>query len=252
MRYFLETVETIGRGVGFNYYDKTHLLWLMIFMIFTIGSCYFYKKSKDIIRKRIRIFFATSIILDEVFKIIMLLIGGNYSVEYLPLHLCSINIFIIAYHVYKPSKTLDNYLYSVCIPAALCALLFPTWIELPVINFMHLHSFTIHILLAAYPIMLVAGGDICPDRRLIPKSILFTVIFAIPIYIFNLIFDTNFMFLMYAEPGNPLYWFGENLGNHLLGIPVIYGVVLILMYFPFYIKERKFKKSKENQISEAV
>lgn len=239
MRYFLDTVETIKEGEGFSYFGLTHFLWIITFIIFAGICCYIYKRNNKERQLKIRKIMASLIILDEIFKTVMLFIGGNYDFQYLPLHLCSINIFIIAYHVYKPSKMLDNYLYSVCVPGALAALLFPAWVELPLGNFMHIHSFTIHILLATYPIMLVAAKDIVPEVREIPKSIIFTVAMAIPIYFVNLLLDTNFMFLMYAELGNPLYWFGENFGNHILGVPVIYSVVLLVMYFPFYIKKKK-------------
>lgn len=238
MNYFLDTVETIEEGVGFNYFGKIHLLWISFFIVFAVTCCYIYKSSDAEKRSKLRKFIALLIIGDEIFKMVMLSIGGNYNLSYLPLHLCSINIFIIAYHVYRPSKMLDNFLYSICFPAALAALLAPTWIELPLGNFMHLHSFTIHILLATYPLMLVYGKDINPDIREIPKCIIFIVVMAVPIYFINLLLDTNFMFLMYAEPGNPLYWFGENLGFHLLGVPVIEGIILLIMYSPFYIKKK--------------
>lgn len=239
MEYFLDTVETIEEGVGFSYFGPTHLLWLVFFIIFAGICCYVYRTSDAKRRYKLRKTIALLIVSDELFKIVMLLIGGNYSVKYLPLHLCSINIFIIAYHVYRPSKMLDNFLYSICIPAALAALIFPTWVELPFANFMHIHSFTIHILLATYPIMLVYGKDIKPNIREIPKCIIFTLIMAVPIYFINILLDTNFMFLMYAEPGNPLYCFGENLGFHLLGVPVIEGLILLIMYSPFYIKKKR-------------
>lgn len=247
MEYFLDTVETIKDGIGFNYFGSIHLFWLMIFVIFAGVCCYIYRSSNEEKRLKLRKIIAFLIVADELFKTVMLLIGGNYSFKYLPLHLCSINIFIIAYHVYRPSKMLDNFLYSICIPAALAALLFPTWVELPLVNFMHLHSFTIHILLATYPLMLVVGKDICPDIREIPKSILFTVVLAVPIYFINILLHTNFMFLMYAEPGNPLYWFGKNLGFHLLGVPVIEGIVLLVMYLPFYLKKKREFKILKNK-----
>lgn len=237
--YLFETADTIVEGVGFNYFDLTHLFWLVTFVSFAIIMSFIYKQSKPIIRKKIKKYMAMAIILDEVFKIVVLCIGGNYTVEYLPFHLCSINIFIIAYHVYKPNKTLDNFLYAVCIPGALAALLAPTWIELPITSLMHIHSFTIHILLATYPIMLVANGEIEPRIQEFPKCVLFTVILAVPIYIFNLIFGTNFMFLMYAEAGNPLLFFEGLLGHHLLGVPIIEGVVVIILYTPFHLYYKK-------------
>lgn len=239
MDYWFETADTIVDGVGFNYFDITHMFWIGLFISYAIFMSLKYRQSDQKERFRLRQMMSLGIVIDEIFKIIVLCIGGNYGVEYLPLHLCSINIFIIAYHVYKPNKMLDNFLYAVCIPGALAALLAPTWIELPINSFMHLHSFTIHILLATYPIMLVAGGDIVPNIKQFPKCILFTLIMAIPIYFVNVMYDTNFMFLMRAEPGNPLKWFGDTFGFHLLGVPIIEAVVVFVLYTPFHIYRKR-------------
>ena len=123
------------------------------------------------------------------------------------------------------------------------ALLFPTWTALPIGNFMHIHSFTVHILLAGYPIILTACGDIKPEARQIPKCLIFLAVLAVPIYIFNLLFDTNFMFLIEAEPGNPLYLFEQAFGHHEIGFPVLIAAVLAVMHIPFVIY-RKIKAKK--------
>lgn len=244
MKYFLDTVETIDLNRGFTLYDSTHLAWIGIFVLFAIISSIFYKKANDFKREKIRNIFAIFLIINELFKTVMLFIGGNYLLDYLPLHLCSINIFIIAYHTRKPNKTIDSFLYLICIPAAIAAILFPTWVELPVLNFMHLHSFTIHILLATYPIMLFVGKDIVPEKKYLIKSVGFALTMMVPIYVINLILDTNFMFLMYAESGNPLYWFQEKFGNHLIGLPPLVILVMIIMYG--ISKISRFKKEISN------
>ena len=248
MNYFWETVETIKEGVGFNYFDSLHLTWILCFIFFTSVVSMIYRKSDTSKRDKIRKIFALFIILDEIFKQYGLISHGNWIVDYLPLHLCSINIFIIAYHVFKPNKTIDNFLYAICIPGALAAILAPTWVELPLFNFMHIHSFTVHILLAAYPIVLVAGGDIVPDIKLVPKAIIFTCILALPIFVVNLLLDTNFMFLMYASAGNPLLLFEELFGFHLLGVPVIESAVVFVLYAPFYIY-RAIKEKNTQRLS---
>ena len=209
-------------------------MWLGILVVFATVMSLQYRKRDAATRAKWRKRFALAIVLDEVWKMFWLTVGGTYTLEYLPLHLCSINIILIAIHAWKPGKTLDNFLYAICIPGAMAAMLFPTWYTLPALNFMHLHSFTVHILLMTYPIMLTAGGDIKPDWRQLPKSLLFTFCLAVPIYIFNLLFDTNYMFLMYAEAGNPLLIFEDLFGNHLIGIPVLGAVFIGLMYGILY------------------
>lgn len=243
MQYFLDTVETIPDGVGFSYFDATHLIWLGIFVFAVFVNCLLYEKLGEKGRDRWQKIIAWLIVADEIFKDVMLIIGGRFEVSYLPLHLCSINIFLILIHAYRPSKILSNFMYTVCIPGAIAALLFCTWTELPVLNFMHLHSFTVHILLAMYPLVLAICGKLQPSWKSIPKCLGLLVAMAVPIYGINLLLDTNFMFLISADPGNPLYWFGENWGSHLLGFPVLISAILIVMYLPLELG-RKLRKNK--------
>ena len=243
LQYFLDTTDSIADGLGFSQFGLLHILWLVFFVAITAVSCVFYPKLGEKGKDRFKKTIAILLILDEIFKDVMLIIGGRFSVGYLPLHLCSINIFLITIHAWKPFKTLGGYLYTVGIPGAMAALLFPSWTRLPLGNFMHLHSFTVHILLAMYPITLGLSGELAPSLKKLPQYLLWLVGMAIPIYGINLLLDTNFMFLMYAEEGNPLYLFEQMWGNHLLGFPVLITAVLIVMYAPMEIF-RAIKRKK--------
>ena len=165
MEHFWDTIETIGAGYGFSLFGARHLATLALFVGFAALSCKLYKEADEKKRAGLRKLFALLLLADEAFKQIGLQIGGNFDASYLPLHLCSINIFLIALHAWRPSEALDNFLYYICIPAATAALLFPTWTSLPAMNFMFLHSTSVHILLAVYPMMLFAAGDIRPSAK---------------------------------------------------------------------------------------
>ena len=230
MQYFLDTTGTIPEGVGFRHFDALHLTWLAAATVFIIVLSLAYKNQPDGKRSKTKKILAAALVADELWKMFWLTVGGRYELEYLPLHLCSINIFLIAYHCFHPNKTLDNFLYIVCIPGALAALLFPSWSALPLANFMHLHSFTVHTLLVAYPVVLLASGEIKPELKELPKTLLLLFCFGMIALTFNIIFDENFMFLMYADPGNPLYLFEVAFGSHVIGFPVIISCILIVMY----------------------
>ncbi len=244
MQYFLYTSGTIPDGLGWTHYSALHLAWLAVAVVFIIAVTLLYRRADEQHRRRIAKALALALLADELFKMVCLFIGGNYEPTYLPLHLCSINIIFIAIHAWKPSRLLDNFLYAICIPGALAALLFPTWTKLPITNFMHWHSFTVHILLTAYPVALTAGGTIRPHARYLPRCLLFLAALAVPIYGLNLLFDTNFMFLMRADSGNPLLLFETLLGSHLWGFPIIGGAVFAVMYLPLHLW-RKHKKAPQ-------
>lgn len=244
----MDTTETIPTGVGFSHFDGLHIAWLALFAVITIVNCVWYRKMNSQSRARWKKIVAILLVADEIYKMVFLIIGGRYAPDYLPLHLCSINIFVIAIHAWKPSKLLNGFLYTVCIPGAMAALLFPTWTSLPLLNFMHLHSFTVHILLALYPIVLGTAGELSPSVRKIPQYLLLLLVMAIPIYGINLLLDTNFMFLISASEGNPLYLFEQLWGNHLLGFPVIIAGVLLVMYVPMVLFRRmKARRNRKNK-----
>lgn len=238
MEYFWCTSENIPKGLGFSHFGVLHLCWLALMVVLIAGSCLLYRRAgsrgRGIWRKTI----ALLLIADELFKDIPLWITGTFLVDYLPFQLCSINIFIIAWHAWRPGKMLDNFLYTVCIPGALAAMLFPSWTKLPGWNFMCIHSFTVHILLVMYPVVLFLCGEIRPDIRYLWKSFCLLGAFALVALGLNLIWDTNFMFLMSAAKGNPLYWFGEHWGSHLLGFPVIIAGVVAVLYGPLELWRR--------------
>ncbi len=246
MNNFLETTETIGKGLGFKHFSPVHIMWLVILVLISITTAMIYRKCGEKNRTKMRFIVAGFLVADEIFKHICLLIGGNFIPKYIPLHLCSINIFLIAFHVFKRTKVLDNFLYSICMTTSLAALLFPSWTKLPLENFMHIHSFTVHILLFLYPFMLTFAGEIKPDPTKIPKCLLLLLGFAVPAYIVNRIYGTNFMFLMSAGKTNPLYVFETLFGEHLIGYPVYAVLILSAMYLPPYLyKKYKAKKSEK-------
>ena len=238
MTYFWETVDTIAPGLGWRHFGPFHLAVLAVFVLLGAVLCRGYRGMDADKRRRWRRTVALLLIADELFKDFGLLYGGNFEIDYLPLHLCSINIFLIALHAWRRPKLLDTFLYFVCLPAACAALLFPTWTPLPPLNFMVFHSFTVHFLLALYPLALTLRGDMVPQPRAFPRCFALLVAMAVPIWFFNRAFGTNFMFLMRADEGNPLKLF-ERFGSHLLGYPVLLAAVFAVMYLLLRVLRRR-------------
>ena len=234
-QYFFDTKETIPAGLEWSHYSLYHLLWLAGMVVFITLLSVQYRKQDDKARDRWRKILGLLIPGMEALKLLVLAVTGTYTHAYLPLHLCSLSILLIAVHPWKPGAIINNYLYGICIPGAMAAMIFPDWTMLPALNYMHLHSFAMHVLLVAYPVMTAVGGDLKPSVRQLPRCLLFTACVAVPVYLFNLKFGTNFMFLMYAEPGNPLLIFEQLLGHHLLGVPVLGTVFIGLMYVILYV-----------------
>lgn len=127
MTYFWETVDTIAPGLGWPHFGPFHLAVLAVFLLLGAVLCRSYCGMDTDKRRRWRRTVALLLIADELFKDFGLLYGGNFSLDYLPLHLCSINIFLIALHAWRRPKLLDTFLYFVCLPAACAAMAVPIW-----------------------------------------------------------------------------------------------------------------------------
>ena len=242
MKYFFATQETIPPGYGFTHFDGEHFLWLAILVVSVAANVVFYRRLDGKGREKWRKTLAVLIVGGEVIRDICMIVCGTFMAKYLPFHLCGINIFLIAFHAWKPTKLLDNFLYLICIPGALLAMLFSTWSMLPVFNFIYLHSFTLHILLIMYPFALTAAGDIRPQPLEFPKCILLLAAMAVPVSIFNKFYGTNFMFLAYPEPGTPLVWFEEHMGSYLWGFPILIPIFLVVMSIPAWLLAKRRQK----------
>ena len=243
MQYFFDTENTIPKGLGFSNFDSSHLMWLAISVLSVLFFSLQYRSLSLVGRAKWRKTVALLIVFDEVFKQACMLIGGTFLPKYLPLHLCNANIFLIAIRAWKPNQTIGNFLYVLGIPGAIAALLFPAWNKLPFLNFMYLHSYTVHILLILYPVALLAAGEIRPDVRQIPKCLALLAGMASIAQVFNLIFDTNFFYLMRSGgKNNPFYWVEVHMGSHLYGVVLFVAGMFALMYIPIELRKKYYDK----------
>lgn len=229
---FFTTGENLPDGVGFQAFGLTHLLWLAAGAILCVTACVFYRKLPENKQKIVLQVLGAYVLAQEMIKNLVLILSGEFGWGNLPFHLCGINILLIAFDAVKQTKTVRTFLYYFAIPGAALALLFPNWTDTPAWNFFHIHSFTIHILLVLYPLLLVSTGQVSTDLKSAFKGVALLVAMAIPVYFLNLLWNTNFMFLTEPDSGNPLELFEQLLGSHLWGFPILLPVVILVMYVP--------------------
>lgn len=199
-----------------------------------------YRRCTDTNRQRILRGILVLMLADEVVKHLAMLCTGQWSVIYLPLHLCSINIFVCWYDAVHNSRWSKEVLYALCLPGALVAMLSPSWQQLPVWNLMHLHSYSVHVLLILYPILLLAGG-LRPQLRRLPWVVAYLLGTALPIYLLNCVLGTNFFFLNDPQGNAITVFFARYLGDrfYVLGFLPVIGLVWALLYLPWYIAQRR-------------
>lgn len=249
---FFVSEDNIPDGVGFKLYDSTHLAWLGIFVLLCVLSVTVYQKLNVKHRNIMRIGIAVTVITLETIKNCVAAAIGDFGIGHLPFHLCGINVLLVTFCIFKRNKTVESFLYYIGIPGALLALLTPDWTNMPCLNFFHIHSFIIHMFLVLYPLVLVASGDLKPDLKSMPKCILLLIGFSIPALILNIIFDTNFMFLMNTAGIGFLQIFKDIFGAHQWAFPILLPIVMMIMALPIIIVNKiKNQKEKQNEFVNA-
>ena len=229
--------------INFAHFSPEHLFMVGIFAAVIIFAILFYRRIGDKNRQNFLSAMAVLLIIDELIKQFSTVFTGQWEPGLLPLHLCSINIFVCVINSKTRDSLTSELLYASCIPGAALALLMPTWNNLPHWNIMNIHSNTVHILLLMYPLLLLAGG-FKPNAKRIPEVFAVLLCECFPIFFLNKILDTNFFFLNGTE-GNPVLEilagiFGEEL--YIIGIPFILAAVWAAMYLPWYIIEKRKQK----------
>ena len=174
----------------------------------------------------------------ECFKDLFLIRAGHFSVGYLPLHLCSLGVFVFL--LSSLSKTarwkgiFGEIAVTLILPGSIAALLFPDWAHLyPVFNFMNLYGYLWHSLLVLYPLLCIAQKHVDLSIRHIHYDLIFLICVAPPVYVFDRIFNCNYMFVNWPPSGTPLEIIASITGNqlYLAGYAVFSVGVILLIYF---------------------
>ena len=208
MKYFWYTYHDLPAGVGFTYFDGKHLTALGLTAAGIILFCLLYRNMSGKGQVRMQRAVALLTALGELAKDLFLVCIGRMGMEYLPLHLCSLAIAVYLIQAYIPDSPLRSALgeisYCLLLPGSISALLFPNWTAYPMMTFMSLHSFLWHALLVLYPILLLISGTIRPTLRHWWYPVVFLLIVTPPVYLFDVMTGTNYMFVLYPLSGTPL------------------------------------------------
>ena len=232
---------TIGpEAAGFGLFSSAHGLYLAVAALSALLLCLFYRHLDGERRRRLRLVLASSALALQLLRAVLLIISGNYTIGRLPLHLCAMAVYISFFHALRGGRLVGQFLYAFCMPGAAAALLFPDWSYYPALHFMTVSSFVLHILVFCYVLMQVSGGDISPDIKSLPQCLGIMLAIAIPVYVFDVLTNTNYLFLNWPSPGSPLELFAF-LGRpgYVLGYLPLIAVVWLVLYLPFILKHKK-------------
>lgn len=241
--YFWYTKDNIPEGVGIKFFGASHIIGLVLAVAIIVGLAVMFKKFNQQQKDRMLKITVILLVIDEIIKHAGCAAIGQWKVDYLPLHVCSVSLILSVIYIFTKNKTIAQILYCLGIPGACVALLTPSWLALPVFNFMHLHSYTVHILLILFPILLVINGE-RPSFRYFRGAYSAVLLYCVPIFFLNKLWDTDFVFLNGARD-TPLSFLPDVLGDpwYIFPCALILGLLMVLMILPWHIIDKRKNKN---------
>ena len=238
--YFWTSPPNVPEGVGFDLFAGEHLIMFAVMAGIAAVLVVIYAKANDARRRIIRLSIGISVLfLELVLRQGIFLALGIYTPDILPLHACAIATFCVFIDAVKPNSWTREYIYAMGTWGPVCALLFPDWVNQPILNLYTWQAFLIHALLIAYALMILVTKEFRPSVRNLWKVLAIMAVFVTASILCNNYLGTNFWFLATAVPGSPLEPIQSLAGGFYIPLLALLLTVLwTLMYLPWSIKKR--------------
>ena len=221
---------------GFELFSPGHIIVLAICACLITGLAVLARRLQSQAARLavIRALSVLALILEIMQDILLTKEGGNI-LNYLPLHLCNLGLFVnlaASFGRGKAQQFFAEVSFCLIAPGALFALITPEWNYRPLLSWLPINCFLTHTLLVAIPVMMLISGMTHPSFRHFHYPYVFLLGAAIPIYATDKAIDRNYMYLIRPARGSILEWFSSFLGNpgYILGVLALLAIILTVIY----------------------
>lgn len=235
-QYFLYDYQ----GAPFVLFGSGHLLSLLAIIALNFALLAF-RKSSERTRKVIRWTMAILLWLDEASWHIWNIYWGHWTIQQLPLHICSILIWLtglmLIFRVYR----IYEFVYFIGIGGALQALLTP---DAGIYGFPHFRVFQTmisHGLLVTAGIYMTTVEGFRPTWKSFGRVVLGLNIYAVLIFPINLLLGTDFLYINGKPTTASILDMLPPWPYYLIYMELIGLAVFLLLYLPFLIRDWRDK-----------
>lgn len=229
MKAFFVYQSEIPQGAGFHLFGAGHILWIAGVMVFAVIFSLWYAKKDSELQNRIDKIISVYLLSSGVARDVVLAVKGHFTVGFLPLHLCSLALFIAMIYSFTRNRFWGIVYLLLCLPGAVGALLFPNWTAYPFFTYMNIHAFISHGLLITFGIMQFLSARLVLAWRDLWIPACFGIAGVAVIYPLNQYFDTNFWFINRPSAGSPLVMIAELVGMDFY-LPAYFAFCMLIIF----------------------
>lgn len=229
-------------GPPFQLLGPSHLTALGIVILINIVICFFWRNPTEAGRRRFRYALSAVLLVNESFYHLWALTTGQWSIQvHLPFHLCSILVYVTPIMLITRNYKVYEFCYFLGIGAAMQALLTP---DVGTYDFPHIRFFVAiisHASMVTAAIYMTVVERFRPTWQSMLRTLLAVNLYAIPVFILNLLIGSNYLFINRPPDTASLI---DVLGPwpwYLLPLEAIAIGVFLILYLPFAIKDWRYK-----------
>lgn len=235
-------------GGPFVLFSVQHIIAIFFILLVNVSFLYFRKHPDEAFqrnfRRRFRVSLAVMLLINEAGWHMWNLVTGQWTIQtMLPLHLCSVLVFLSAYMLLTGSYKIYEVAYFLGIGGALQAILTP---DLGMYAFPHFRYFQVFLshggIVTAAVFMTVVEGY-RPTWKSLGRTIIYMNLYMLAVGTINWLIGSNYLFIAHKPETASMI---DLLGPwpwYILALEGIGLVLFTLLYVPFAIRDLTSRSS---------
>lgn len=214
---------------NFDLFGPVHLISIAIPILMVSILIYMYYQNPT---NKYNVILAISIILIRSVRYGFDIYYGLFNpLDLLSLHICHINLILLIICLIKPNQKIFMFTFLIGIPTALMVALFPGSIH-PEPGLMRAVFFIMsHTMLVVSSIYILIINKFNITKKDLYAYYLYSFITIIVVYIYNVVMNSNFMYLVKGPKGTILETLDNTLGvGYVLSIYLILCLLFTILY----------------------
>lgn len=239
IQYFVKDYQ----GAPFELFDTAHLIALAVVVLINVLIVVFRKKFTSQGRQKFRYIVAAILLANETAWHLWNYFTGQWTVQtMLPLHLCSILVFVSAIMLLTRNYAIYEFSYFLGIAGATQALLTP---DAGIYGFPHFRFFQVfisHGLIVTAAIYMTLVEGFRPYWKSLQQIAVWGNVYMVAIFILNQLIGSNYLFIAHKPETASLMDVLPPWPWYIPVLEVMALVMCLLLYLPFIIHDsKKFK-----------
>ncbi len=240
--YYLENLQPYilaeWDGPAFQLFDRVHLatlgIILIIILLMALARNRLSKRNKENLRDTM----AAILILNETSWHLWHIFYDEWTIqEMLPLHVCSILVWLSAWMLIKKSYRIFEFAYFLGIGGALQALLTP---DIGIYGFPHyrfFQTFISHGFIIIATVYMVVAEEMRPTWKSMLRVAIFGNLYMAAVFGINTLIGSNYLFVNHKPPTASVLDMLPDWPVYILYMEGIGLVTFLVLYLPYFIKD---------------